>query len=423
MAITKNAAVQFFNGLTKGTSFWAQKSDGTVVQCGFSSFEPDDAQNPTTGIVTFGISIYPISADFEVTFLNLDSIGAADSLFIDFKVALADISFSTLFGGGGSSASAVKAPVLLATTANLVATASGSGIGKTLTSTGVGVLTLDGTAVVVDNRILVKNQDTLVDNGIYIVTNPGSGLEAWILTRAVDFDEQGEVVGGVLVTIQSGDTQADTTYILDNINGTATIDTDDLQFILYPTTILEEIKSQTLTVSFSNEAEKTFSVIMNTSSPKILSTRVYLSTASSGFDKQAHLSFYNNPARRGEHVIQRFEKNLCQTLPTGNESSGSSEITVTNTLSYHPHDLCVVDLTGGSQEFIRLSDVDQPNSKIELEDTLANNVTTAFTISKVMEASGFSCYDGTNNKTMYLKLSFASSITEDIKIDMVYSEF
>src|SRR3954469_12517197 len=61
-----------------------------------------------------------------------------------------------------------KASCRLATAAALPAcTAAGTGIGKTLTGNANGALSVDGTAVAVGNRILVKDQVAGADNGIY----------------------------------------------------------------------------------------------------------------------------------------------------------------------------------------------------------------------------------------------------------------
>ena len=62
----------------------------------------------------------------------------------------------------------------VATTANLSATYSNGstvGVGATLTASSNGAITLDGVSPVVNDRILVKDQSTVAENGIYIVTN------------------------------------------------------------------------------------------------------------------------------------------------------------------------------------------------------------------------------------------------------------
>lgn len=132
----------------------------------------------------------------------------------------------------------IKAPVRLATAAALPAnTAAGSGVGKTLTADANGALTVDGVAVAVGNRILVKDEGTGANNGIYAVTAAGDGSNPFVLTRAIDFDQDAEVVGGVLISVQEGTANADVTFIL-STNAPITVDTTALTFAVYPTAIV-----------------------------------------------------------------------------------------------------------------------------------------------------------------------------------------
>jgi len=120
-----------------------------------------------------------------------------------------------------------KAAVRLATAAALPAnTPAGSGVGKTLTANANGALSVDGTAVAVGNRILVKNEASAENNGIYVVTATGSGGAPYVLTRATDFDGApvNEVEGGDAVFAQEGASNADTGWVVIT-DGTITIDT------------------------------------------------------------------------------------------------------------------------------------------------------------------------------------------------------
>ena len=67
------------------------------------------------------------------------------------------------------------------------ATQSGN-VGGVFTATGVPTrLVVDGYNVAVGDRILVKNESIQARNGIYVVTNSGTGSAQWVLTRATDF--------------------------------------------------------------------------------------------------------------------------------------------------------------------------------------------------------------------------------------------
>jgi hypothetical protein len=97
-------------------------------------------------------------------------------------------------------------PCLAATTANLAATyVNGTaGVGATLTSSASAVFSVDGVTPAVNARILVKDQTTAFQNGLYIVTNVGSVSTSWVLTRATDYDSPSQMIQGGTVDIASG---------------------------------------------------------------------------------------------------------------------------------------------------------------------------------------------------------------------------
>ncbi len=122
-------------------------------------------------------------------------------------------------------------PCLVASTANLTATyANGtSGVGATLTNSGTqAALIIDGVTLAVGNRVLVKNQATALQNGIYTVTNIGSASTNWILTRATDFDSAMQMTRGNVIHAISGTINAITIWMLTSI--VTTVGTDSLIF-------------------------------------------------------------------------------------------------------------------------------------------------------------------------------------------------
>lgn len=68
--------------------------------------------------------------------------------------------------------------------------------------------TVDGVTLVTGDRILVKNQSTGSENGIYIVAASGAP------TRAVDADANAEVTSGMAVSVTQGTTNGDKTFVL-----------------------------------------------------------------------------------------------------------------------------------------------------------------------------------------------------------------
>ena len=124
----------------------------------------------------------------------------------------------------------VKASVKLATTAALPdCTAGGSEVGKTLTMNAVGVLTVDGVATVLNDRVLVKNQVTGADNGIYKVTTEGTANVAAVLTRAMDADQAAEVTAGMFTFAEKGTANGDKGFVL-TTDDPITVDTTALAF-------------------------------------------------------------------------------------------------------------------------------------------------------------------------------------------------
>lgn len=104
-------------------------------------------------------------------------------------------------------------------------TPAGSGPGKTLTAVSVGALVADGQAMVAGDRLLYTAFG--LNSGIYTVTNPGSGVAAYVLTRAIDFDQLGpnEVQVGAMVTPTAGTTFANDPFILTALTGAPDVGT------------------------------------------------------------------------------------------------------------------------------------------------------------------------------------------------------
>ncbi len=103
-----------------------------------------------------------------------------------------------------------------ATTANLSATYSNgsSGVGATLTNSGAqAAFAVDGYSGNSGDRILVKNQTTAADNGIYSVTTVGTGSTNWVLTRVADFNQADNISAGCYTVIVNGTINAETVWV------------------------------------------------------------------------------------------------------------------------------------------------------------------------------------------------------------------
>ena len=122
----------------------------------------------------------------------------------------------------------IKDSVKLGTTANLGATYNnGSG---TLTMDATGTVTIDGTVSALNDRVLIKNQSTAQQNGIYYVSTAGAVGVAGIFTRATDADTNSEVTGGMFCFVEAGSANADNAYVLTSVTGSATLGTTAITF-------------------------------------------------------------------------------------------------------------------------------------------------------------------------------------------------
>ena len=119
----------------------------------------------------------------------------------------------------------IHTPVRLEQGANLSATYDNgtAGVGATLTNAGTQIaLSVDGVATVVNDRILVYGQTTATQNGVYTVTDIGSGATNWVLTRATDADTYGandptKLSQGAYFYVTSGMTGAGESYVLSTV--------------------------------------------------------------------------------------------------------------------------------------------------------------------------------------------------------------
>ena len=99
----------------------------------------------------------------------------------------------------------VKDSVRVASTASLTLSAPGG--------------TIDGVTLSSGDRVLVKNQSTASQNGIYVWNGASAPM-----TRAADADTAGEITGGTFVFVEEGTAHADSGWVV-TTDGTITIGT------------------------------------------------------------------------------------------------------------------------------------------------------------------------------------------------------
>jgi hypothetical protein len=128
--------------------------------------------------------------------------------------------------------------VVAATTANLTATYSNgtSGVGATLTNSGTqAAFSIDGVSPVLNARVLVKDQTTQTQNGVYTLTTVGDGSTNWVLTRATDADNNpsGEMKNGDELFCSSGTANAGKSFINSTTVDPIVIGTTSITFSEY----------------------------------------------------------------------------------------------------------------------------------------------------------------------------------------------
>jgi len=118
-----------------------------------------------------------------------------------------------------------------------------AGVGATLTNAGTQeALVIDGVTLNTSDRVLVYEQTDATQNGVYTVTDVGSGSTNWVLTRATDADNYAPGTNsgldeGSYFYVQEGDTGAGEAYVCNTI-GTITFGTTNITFIQFSSALV-----------------------------------------------------------------------------------------------------------------------------------------------------------------------------------------
>lgn len=121
-----------------------------------------------------------------------------------------------------------------------------------------GTQTIDTVSVVAGNRVLVKDQTTPSQNGIYVVAAGG-----W--TRATDFDSTAEVTTGAFTFVEEGSANKNTGWVL-STTGTITVGTTGITFVKFSASSLSEgegitIIGDTISVNYAEGLTTTLGVL------------------------------------------------------------------------------------------------------------------------------------------------------------------
>jgi hypothetical protein len=104
-----------------------------------------------------------------------------------------------------------------------------SGLGAKLFGVGVGTFLIDGYNPLLLERVLIKDQTSLFQNGYYTVSRTGSAATSFEIIRATDFDEPSEIVAGAFSFVLEGEVNSGGGFVLVT-KGAVAIGTSAIEF-------------------------------------------------------------------------------------------------------------------------------------------------------------------------------------------------
>jgi len=199
------------------TTVLASSTGGTLVSFSAATKEVFVTYPSERAVYTDAANLYTVQQVFNA--LTANSIALTTGTISTAPVSNTDI-VNKQYADAIASGIHFHEAVDLATTAALPANTYNngtSGVGATLTANANGILSVDSTVTVVSNRILVKNEVTQANNGVYTVTQVGTAGTPYILTRATDFDTAGtgvdQIDEGDFFLVTSGTANANTAWV------------------------------------------------------------------------------------------------------------------------------------------------------------------------------------------------------------------
>lgn len=165
-----------------------------------------------------------------------------------------------------------------------------------------GAQTIDGVSIIAGDRVLVKNQSTASQNGVYVCA-----AGSW--TRATDADAWAELVGQVVVT-EEGSTQLDTPYIC-TVNAGGTIGSTSVTWTTLPSAIADssittaKIADANVTTAKVADANITAAKLASDAVPKLFQGRLTLTSGTpvTTADVTAATNVYLTPYRGNQIAL------------------------------------------------------------------------------------------------------------------------
>lgn len=198
-----------------GTFTGTTISDNTSIKSGMQQLE--------TAVELRALDSEVVKVDGSAAFTADQSMGGNKLTNLGTPTAAGDAA-TKAYVDGISAGLDPKESVRLATTADLSATYNSSGgAGGTGQFTGAPT-TIDGVAIAQGDRILVKDQSTQTQNGIYVVT---ATTTVWDRASDQDGSPAAEVSGGNYTFVEQGTANSGVGYVVIG-DGTLTLNTDNI---------------------------------------------------------------------------------------------------------------------------------------------------------------------------------------------------
>jgi len=218
-----NGDILVYNSSTQLWETAAPSSGGTVTSVSGTgtvsgltlSGTVTNSGNLTLGGSITGFATSGANTNLTSVALTSGTITTAPSLSTD----IVNKSYADSIASGVNFHAAVQYATTAALPANTYNNGS-SGVGATLTANANDTLTIDSYTLVagdVGKRLLIKNEATQANNGVYTLTQAGTASLPYILTRATDYDTSGsgtnEIDQGDLILVINGTTNANTSWV------------------------------------------------------------------------------------------------------------------------------------------------------------------------------------------------------------------
>lgn len=120
------------------------------------------------------------------------------------------------------------------------------GIGATLTQNSAAIVVVDGYTLLLNDRVLFKNQTTSANNGIYLITTLGTGIIPAVFTRALDYNQPSSINNSGTIPVVNGTVNALTSWLL--TSSVTTVGSDPLTYTIFsysPTALISEARGGT----------------------------------------------------------------------------------------------------------------------------------------------------------------------------------